>query len=324
MVTSEPSDTPSAYGPVPSRRLGRSLGINNIPSKVCTYSCTYCQVGLTRDMNADRRTLYAPEAVIEEVTSRVRLLRDQGKSIDYLSFVPNGEPTLDENLGSEIRALKRLEIPIAVITNGSLLTREDVREDLAAADWVSVKVDAVDERIWRRIDRPRGGLDLAAIRDGMRQFARGFEGVLVTETMLVRGVNDGEDSVRGVAAFLAELSPANSFLSVPTRPPAKAGVRPPEATAVNRAYQIFRERLDRVELLLGYEGNEFASTGRADEDLLGITAVHPMKRDAVQALLARTGDEWTVVDGLIAAGDLAAVAYGDDTFYVRRAKGSKN
>lgn len=317
METPDSTPTPSAYGPVPSRRLGRSLGINNIPAKRCTYSCVYCQIGLTHDMRADRGLQYPPADVVRTVTEHVRQVRSRGEVIDYLSFVPTGEPTLDENLGHEILALKELGLKIAVITNGSLITRPDVRDDLAAADWVSLKVDAVDPRLWRRIDRPHGRLDLAAIQDGMRTFARTFTGTLATETMLVDGLNDDDHTLRDVAAFLAELHPGVSFLSVPIRPPASAGVQPPGPDTINRAYQLFRERLDTVELLLGYEGNEFATTGRARDDLLGITAVHPMKRDAVEVLLDRTGESWAVVDELLAAGDLVASSFDDETFYVR-------
>ena len=134
-----------AFGPVPSRRLGRSLGINNIPPKVCSYSCAYCQVGKTIQMEAQRRPYYSPQEIYEEVKEKVESSRSQGLAIDYLTFVPDGEPTLDANLGKEIDMLKPLGIKMAVISNASLIWDESVREDLKKADWVSVKVDALDE-----------------------------------------------------------------------------------------------------------------------------------------------------------------------------------
>jgi wyosine [tRNA(Phe)-imidazoG37] synthetase (radical SAM superfamily) len=106
-----------AFGPVPSRRLGRSLGINNIPPKACTYSCVYCQVGRTSEMQVERRSFYDPEEVVQDVWDRVQRSTEAGETIDYLTFVPDGEPTLDVHLGREIELLKPLGIPIAVITN---------------------------------------------------------------------------------------------------------------------------------------------------------------------------------------------------------------
>jgi len=117
-----------AYGPVPSRRLGRSLGVNNIPPKACTYACVYCQVGQTLDMQIERREFYRPEDVAREVGDRLEEVQKVGDPIDFLSFVPDGEPTLDINLGREIELLRPSGLPIAVITNSSLLSLPDVRK----------------------------------------------------------------------------------------------------------------------------------------------------------------------------------------------------
>jgi wyosine [tRNA(Phe)-imidazoG37] synthetase (radical SAM superfamily) len=183
-----------AFGPVPSRRLGRSLGINNIPPKICTYACVYCQLGRTIKMRVERAAFYEPEEILRDVRGKVEKARRAGEAIDYLTFVPDGEPTLDLNLGRAIDLLKPLGIKIAVITNSSLMWHEDSREALMQADWVSLKVDAVREDIWRRVDRPHGTLQLASIQDGILGFAKTYTGHLVTETMLVEGINDGESS----------------------------------------------------------------------------------------------------------------------------------
>ena len=132
----------------------------------------------------------------------------------------------------------------------------------------------------------------------------------MTETMLVEGINDGTEQLSRVAGLLAQLKPATAYLAVPTRPPAEAWVRPPTEAVINQAYQIFSEKVDQVELLIGYEGNAFAFTGNAEEDLLSITAVHPMRQDAVDELLTRDGAGWPVVRELIASGQLVKVAYG--------------
>ena len=166
-----------AFGPIPSRRLGQSLGINNIPPKTCTYECVYCQVGPTTEKTLKRRPFYSPEEVVDAVKAKVAQSRAAGASIDYLTIVPDGEPTLDTQLDELIRRLRRLDIPVAVITNGTLLWRADVRAALSGADLVSVKVDAVWEDPWRRINRPAGGLALPAVLQGVRAVARGSSGV---------------------------------------------------------------------------------------------------------------------------------------------------
>ena len=123
-----------AFGPVPSRRLGRSLGVNNIPPKTCTYACVYCQLGGTTAMATRRRTFYNPADLQRAVSDKVAEARKRGEPVDYLAFVPDGEPTMDANLGAAIDLLKPLEIKIGVITNASLLWREDVRDDICKAD----------------------------------------------------------------------------------------------------------------------------------------------------------------------------------------------
>jgi len=282
-----------SYGPVPSRRLGRSLGINNIPPKICTYACVYCQLGKTINMQVDRATFYQAGEVARAVTEQVRKVKENGETVDYLTFVPDGEPTLDTNLGEEIELLKPLATKIAVITNASLIWREDVREELGKADWVSLKVDAVSEKLWRRIIRPHKSLELEAILGGMRDFASTFKGELTTETMLVQGFNDNSEELEKIASFLVKLKP-------------------------DKAYLAISERLSGVEYLIGYEGNAFASTGNVKNDLLGITSVHPMREEAVIAFLEKTGDDWAVIERLIKDGALVELEYQGKKFYMRK------
>jgi wyosine [tRNA(Phe)-imidazoG37] synthetase (radical SAM superfamily) len=273
-------------------------------------------------MRVERQPFYKPEEILQAVLDKVKKATHSGEPIDYLTFVPDGEPTLDVDLGREIALLRPLGIKIAVITNASLIWREDVREDLMDADWVSLKVDSTQEEVWRRTDRPHGTLQLASILDGMLEFADAYRrvgrGELVTETMLVRDVNDGENQLGQVAGFLAHLRPARAYLSIPTRPPAEKWVRPPGEEVINRAYQILSHSLSQVEYLIGYEGNAFAFTGDVEEDLLSITAVHPMREEAVAQFLARAGADWPVVHRLIDQGQLVEVEYEGRKFYTRR------
>lgn len=310
-----------AFGPVPSRRLGQSLGINNIPPKICSYSCVYCQLGRTLTMQTERQVFYAPEDLVAAVREHISRVSLAGQAIDYLSFVPDGEPTLDRNPGRAIALLRPLGYPIAVITNASLIWRPDVRQELGQADWVSLKLDAVQEDIWRRINRPQGTVRLEAILEGALAFARAFGGELATETMLVAGLNDSEESITAVAEFVARLRPGIAYLAVPTRPPAEPWVRIPAEAIIARSYQIFRDQVAHVEYLIGYEGDAFAWSSDAVRDLLSITAVHPMREDAVDALLARTGADWAVVHALIAEGQLVETIYAGHRFYLRRLRG---
>ncbi len=307
-----------AFGPVPSRRLGQSLGINNIPAKICTYSCIYCQVGRTLQMQIERKQFFDPGEISKKVEWKVKEAMARGEPIDYLTFVPDGEPTLDSNLGKEIELLKGLGIKVAVISNASLIWKEDVRDDLNRSDWVSLKIDAVSEDIWRRIDRAHGLLRLEKIVQGIKQFSSRYQGDLVTETMLVRDFNDTAHEIKRVADFIAEIEPKKSYLSIPTRPPAENWVRPASEHIINMAYQIFNERSIDVEYLIGYEGNAFAFTGNVEEDLLSITSVHPMREDAVSEFLSKANAEWNTIEKLITQDKLIELEYGSNKFYMRK------
>ena len=306
-----------AFGPVPSRRLGQSLGINNVTAKSCSYTCVYCQVGQTTDKAIRPRTFFTPAQVYDAVASRLGKLRAGGRRVDYLSFVPDGEPTLDERLGETIDALRGLGILVAVITNGSLLWRDDVRSRLGKADLVSIKVDAVDDSIWRKINLPHRDLDLDSILLGIRDFAAGYPGTLITETMLIAGLNDSPASLAATAGFLSGIAPQTAYLAVPTRPTTVKGVRGTDETGLVRAYQTFSAALTKVELLTGHEIGEFAHTGDAREDLLAVTAVHPMREDDVRRLLAEDRADWPLVESLLTSGALKTLTFEGERFYLR-------
>jgi wyosine [tRNA(Phe)-imidazoG37] synthetase (radical SAM superfamily) len=308
-----------AFGPVPSRRLGRSLGVNHVQPKACSYSCVYCQVGRTEERSIGRRAFFEPATVHADVTTHVARLRAHGEAVDWLSFVPDGEPTLDVHLGRHIELLRPLGIPIAVITNSTLLWMPDVRAELAAADWVCVKVDAVDEAAWHRVDRPHPALRLDDVLDGIRAFAGSYAGTLTTDTMLVGGANDGETRVRRIAEFVGTLRPRKAYLSVPTRPPAEPGVQPPPRAALLRAYRLFAEHVPVVEPLFDEVVAPYASTGDVADDLLRIAAVHPVRLDAALELLARAGSGSELLERLFADGRLARADYGGQPFVVRPA-----
>ena len=307
-----------AFGTVPSRRLGRSLGINNIPPKHCSYSCVYCQVGATPAQEIMPGSFHMPDQIFRQVNQRLDDIRAQGETVDYLTFVPEGEPTLDENLAEAIAALRPFGLPIAVISNASLLWQSAVRNALRLADWVSVKVDCVDESLWRQINRPHPALKLAKILDGIQAFAHAYNGTLVSETMLLADINDAPETLASTASFLREAGISRSYLSIPHRPPTVREVRMPDEATVARAYAIFREAGLETELLTAYEGDAFAFSGDLRRDILAITAVHPLRESALRALVEKSGGDMSHVAALVAAGELKAVEYAGDVFYVRR------
>jgi wyosine [tRNA(Phe)-imidazoG37] synthetase (radical SAM superfamily) len=305
------------FGPVPSRRLGRSLGINNIPPKHCSYSCIYCQVGPTKATEIEPRVFYQPEHVFNEVKTRVMKLKEQQEPIDYLTFVPDGEPTLDDNLGKTIELLRDLDIKIAIITNSSLIWRKKVREILQMADWVSLKIDSVNQSLWQRINQPDKHLNLQKILLEMLSFAEDFDGFLATETMLLEGLNTDDANIAGLVEFLQKLAPSKAYLAIPTRPTAEQAIYAPDVDVLNHIYQTVNQGIPEVELLTGYEGNAFASSGNVVKDLLAITAVHPMRIEAVQTLLDKTKTNWDIVRELIEKNKLREIEYNGNTFFLR-------
>ena len=306
------------FGPVPSRRLGQSLGINNIPPKHCTFSCVYCQLGRTRNMEDERRGFYNPFEIVKQVEEKVRQAKEKSQNIDYLTFVADGEPTLDRYLGKEIEMLKKLGIKIAVITNSSLISDETVQNDLLNAHWVSLKIDAASKETWKKIDRPHGFLDIEEVKQGIREFADKYKGFLVTETMLVNGINDNREEIEKIADFIGEISPRKSYLSIPIRPPAEADVKPPSEEIINSTFQVFKSKNINVEYLIGYEGNEFASTGNVEEDLLSITSVHPMREDAVKEFLEKNGAEPHILKKMIDNNKMIQLEFEGRKFYMRK------
>ena len=306
------------FGPVPSRRLGQSLGINNIPPKVCSYSCIYCQLGRTVNMQVKRKVFYKPEKLLEAVEKKIKDAKDKGEHIDYLTFVPDGEPTLDINLGKEIKLLKTFGIKIAVISNSSLIWQKDVQDNLCRSDWVSLKVDAVSEDIWRKANRPHKSLQLDKILQGAMEFSSAFKGKLATETMLIQDINDNAEETEKVANFIAGLKDIKSYISIPTRPPAEKRVKPANEHTINKTYQLFKEKSIEVEYLIGYEGNAFAFTGNIEEDLLSITSVHPMRKEAVDEFLKKANGSWGIVEKLINENKLIKTEYKNKKFYIRK------
>jgi len=211
------------FGPVASRRLGRSLGIDLVPFKTCTWDCIYCECGRTT-RHTMTRTEFVPLA---DLVREFEEWCAAGGTADIITLAGSGEPTLYARLGELIAALKaRSAIPVCVLTNGTLLWREDVRHELQHADIVVPTFDAPDAATFQRIHRPCRELDYAQYLEGLRLFAHEHAGQLWLEVFLVPGINDSDAMVRRIAAMAAALHPAKVQLNTAVRPGAEPDVRP--------------------------------------------------------------------------------------------------
>jgi wyosine [tRNA(Phe)-imidazoG37] synthetase (radical SAM superfamily) len=306
-----------SFGPVPSRRLGRSLGINNIVApKICSYSCVYCQVGKTRKQSIDRQEYFKPEVIYKEVSKHLRQI-NPATYPDYLTFVSNGEPTLDINLGKSIKLLAGFGIPIAVITNASMLFLKSVREDLHFANWVSLKIDAGDHNTWQNVNRPSPGLTFERNIENINLFASEYNGKLCTETMLIEGLNDSIGNITNVSELIKRIEPEKAYLAIPIRPPTEKTIRPPDPEKLNMAWHIFNNKHLDTELLTGFEGVGTGFTGNIYEDILNIAAVHPLREDSLQNLLRNDNADSQVVKSLINQRLIRVIKYNGHKYYLR-------
>lgn len=204
------------FGPVPSRRLGRSLGLDITPYKTCTFDCVYCQIGRTTNKTVQRMD-YIPKNL---VLSELKDFLDMEEDIDYITFSGSGEPTLHSGIGEMINDIKSMtDIPVAVLTNGSLLLREDVRKDLLSADVVLPSLDAASESVFHAVNRPHESLGIREIIDGLRVFRKVFENELWLEIMFVKGMNDWIDEITALSDAVCEIDPDRIQLNTVVRPP---------------------------------------------------------------------------------------------------------
>lgn len=305
------------FGPVPSRRFGKSLGINNLSTvKTCTYSCIYCQLGRTKNLCATRRSFYSPETFSRNVSNHMNKVKSKNDP-DCITIVPDGEPTLDIKLNEEIRLLKKFNLPVNIITNGSLLFDKEVREAVNLADQVCVKVDTLQQKTWKKINRPSKFIDFHQYLNGVQAFSQSYKGQLYTETMLVDSLNDAQNELIPTAAFLTQLKPATSFLLIPTRPHAERYVKAPQIFRLLEAQKIFFKYGLKTELLNEFEGDNIGITGNAYEDILSISAVHPIREDVMKKLLEKNNSDKQVLESLINEKLIRSVTHQGEKYYIR-------
>lgn len=235
----------TVFGPVPSRRLGRSLGIDVIPAKTCSYDCVYCESGRTTHLTLKREAFVSPDRVMADLED---FFRGHPDGADVLTFSSAGEPTLYEPLGGLIRDIKKhySRLPLVVLTNGSLLWDSGVRRDLMAADRVVPSVDAVTPDVFARVNRPHPGLDLPSILEGMEAFRREYRGELHIEVVVVAGINDGAAELSAIAHAVERLKAGRVELNTVVRPPADRGTRGLSPSEMAAALEYFPKEKTRI------------------------------------------------------------------------------
>ncbi len=294
------------YGPVPSRRLGQSLGVNVIPFKTCNYSCVYCQLGKTTNLINERKSFFPKEEILKEVAEVVERVE-----ADHITFAGEGEPTLCNDIGWLIREIKKItDIPIAVLTNGSLLYREDVRYDLAEADVVIPSLDAADEKTFRRINRPHRDLKIEEIIDGMIEFGREYRGRFYIEIMLVKGYNDSEEALFAIKSALEKIKPDGVYLLTPIRPPTSK-IEPADEFGIMRAHAILGDVVDVIDPEIGDFSTECFSS--AEEAVKTLLKRHPMREDQLKDFLKKFGKDLSLLETI---EGIRRVEYMGKIFYV--------
>jgi len=222
-IKEDKSQTIHIYGPVPSRRLGFSLGIDIIPFKTCSLNCIYCQLGPTTKKTIHRKEYLSSSEILSQIKKKL----SSGQRIDYITFSGSGEPTLNRALGKLIKETKKMtSIPVAVLTNGTLLSQKSIRNALMDADLVVPSLDAATQEIFVKVNRPHSSLKLEEIIEGLRKLRQEFKGTIWLEIMLVKGVNDSPSHIRKLKEAIAKIKPDKVQLNTVIRPPAEEFARP--------------------------------------------------------------------------------------------------
>lgn len=277
-----------AYGPVPSRRLGRSIGVSPIPPKVCSYSCVYCQLGRTSKLQAKRQRFFPKEDILQDIK---RVLSSE--TADVITFVGDGEPTLCSDLVWLIQKAKQeFGLPTAVITNGSLLFHSDVQTELLAADIVIPTLDAGNPAVFREINRPHRAVEFYQMVSGLTDFRRQYDGQFWLEVMLVKNLNDSDEQLTMIQNVVKEIQPEKVFVMTPIRPPAEIWVKSPDSERV----QVAQQMLANAVTVANREDGEFGITefANATEAILEISARHPLRMDQAKKIEQKFAEDGTV------------------------------
>jgi wyosine [tRNA(Phe)-imidazoG37] synthetase (radical SAM superfamily) len=300
------------FGPVPSRRLGRSLGVDLVPYKTCTFDCIYCDLGRTTFKTTLRKSYVPTEEVQRELGLTLSSLE---RKPDYITLSGSGEPTLNQNIGEIIRTIKHLtSIPLAVLTNGSLLSFEEVRKDLVEADVVLPSLDAITPTVFEHINRPHPSLKISEIIPGLIQFRKEYRGQIWLEVVFCRGINDGREEMDRLKRVIERIQPDRVQLNTPVRPPAEEFAYP---LTTNQLEEV-REKLgDKAEIISEFAaplGEELISM--KDTEILNLVRRRPCTAEDISKALGLRIDEVVKrLDHLIKRGTIRYRTYEHHGYY---------
>ena len=304
------------FGPVPSRRLGVSLGLDVIPFKTCTLNCIYCECGGTTDLTLTRKPYIQTEILVGELNEALARLNH----VDYITFSGSGEPTLNSELGQMIRVIKSMTgTPVAVLTNGSLMHREDVAGDLLPADVVLPSLDAVSNKIFSKINRPHPGLDISKIIDGLIHFRQRYTGEIWLEIFIVKGMNDSLDELSEIYHVIKKINPDRVQLNSLDRPPADVRVKPVDMNTLEKIK--FRWKDLPVEIIKRIRNRKeiAAFSKNLEDEILATISRRPLNMDDLVQLTGKNKLEiLKYIDVLEREKKIYAEIVGDKIFYRSR------
>ena len=298
------------FGPVRSRRLGFSLGVDLVPYKTCSLDCPYCQLGRTTVKTIERSPYGDADAIVAELR---RALQGQEK-IDYITMSGSGEPTLSSHLGDIIRRVKGItSIPVAVLTNGTLLHRESVREELRAADLVVPSLDAVSEEIFRVVNQPHPGITVSHMLAGLTQFRKDFDGQLWLEIMLLKGVNDSPEEIERIREAISTIAFDRVQINTPVRPAWDTGIQPLSPSELDR----IRDRMGaNCEVIAGVREKQHGVASDIDERIVSVIRRRPLNLpEIVDSLGIPAAMISKHLAHLVEQGRVTARPYGSELFY---------
>lgn len=301
------------YGPVPSRRLGRSLGVDLVPFKICTYDCVYCQLGRTTCKTMERREYVPVSAIVPELERAL----SQGDLPDYIGLAGSGEPTLNSGIGRLIRAIKKVtRVPVAVLTNGSLLWMTSVQDELMAADLVIPSLDAGDENTFRRVNRPHGDVAFGPMTEGLARFTDRFDGDVWLEVLLLAGVTGTDAQVKKIAALAEQIGPGRVQLGTVIRPPAETDAGSLTPARLDDLKGLFSVPVE----LIGTGATDGAApavlSGVRTETVLAMLDRRPCTAaDVADGLNIHLNEALKHLDRLVASGKACPAVAGGRHFY---------
>ena len=301
----------SVFGPVPSRRLGFSLGVDLVPFKTCTLDCVYCQLGRTTRKTIRRR----PYIPADRITAELKDTLARGQEIDYITLSGSGEPTLNSEMGRIIEEIKKIsDTPVAVLTNGTLFALKSVRREACRADLVIPSLDAVSQDVFERINRPHLGLRIEEIIEGLKTFRTQFKGQIWLEVMLVKGINDGPDTIEPLRELIPELGCDRIQLNTVIRPPTEAYAQPlddDEMAAIKRRLGETCEIISRAT-----RRGQKAYKKDVEQQILGLLGRRPVTvRDISESLGLHENEVIKYLETLSKSGEVRTERFGGNTYY---------